>query len=234
MSARVVYHCATIAAATPWVVAEHLDAAPITQHETQGAAVTAALSQVADDHGGSVLVHAEDGTIVEQLDVADPALEQAGEHIERMDSALDKSAQLGIPVAGWLLGPAALNALIAPRLQHSTSTVEVFCVTLAWALGVAISTYLVLSAASGRLAWGVAINGTAVGLIGAWLLASWIRVGFYDKAPDYTDGGVIGVVTRSLSAAVSTWGWVGAAIGFASGVLVGRYAFLLVRKLVQS
>jgi hypothetical protein len=104
---------------------------------------------------------------------------------------------------------------------------------LAWALGVAISTYLVLSAASGRLAWGVAINGTAVGLIGSWLLASWIHVGSYENAPDLT-GGVIGTVTHSLSAAVSTWGWVGAAIGFASGVLVGRYAFRLVRNLAQS
>jgi hypothetical protein len=233
MSARVVYRCATNAAATPWAVAEHLNAAPITQHETQDAAVTAALSQVADHHGGAVFVHDEAGTVLKQIEVADPALEQAGEHIERMDSTLDKSAQFAIPIAVAAFGPATVNAFISPQLQHSTTTVEAFIVTLAWALGVAIATYLVLSAASGRLAWGVAINGTAVGLIGSWLLASWIHVGSYEHGPDLT-GGVIGAVTHSLFAAVSTWGWVGAAIGFASGVLVGRYAFRLVRNLAQS
>ena len=232
MSARVVYRSATNAAATPWAVAEHLNAAALTQHETQEAAVTAALSQVADHHGGSVFVHAEDGTILKQLEVADPALEQAGEHIERMDSTLDKSAQFAIPIAVSAFGPATVNAFISPQLQHSTTTVEAFIITLAWALGVAISTYLVLSAASGRLAWGVAINGTAVGLIVAWLLASLIHVGSYKDGPDLT-GGVTGTVTHFLIAAVRTWGWVGAAIGFVSGVLVGRYVFRAVRNLAQ-
>jgi Uncharacterized protein conserved in bacteria (DUF2188) len=233
MSARVVYHCATNDAATPWAVAEQLNAAPITQHETRELAVTAARSQVADQGGGLVLVHAEDGTVLEQLQVADPALEQAGEHIERMDDTLDKSTSFGIPIVGLVFGPAAANALIAPQLQHSTTTVEVFCLTLAWALGVAGSTYLALSASAGRLAWGTAITGTAFCLFASSFIASLIHVGAFKGEVDYT-GGVIGVVTHSVSAAVSTWGWLGAAVGFASGVLVGRYAFRLVRSNTQS
>jgi hypothetical protein len=232
MSARVVYRCATNAAATPWAVAEHLNAAPITQHETRELAISAARSQVADHHGGSVLVHAEDGTILEQLQVADPALERAGEHIERMDDALDKLTTFGLPIVALLFGPAA-NAVIASQLQHSTTTVEVFCLTLALALGVAGSTYLVLSASARRLAWGTAISGTAFCLLASSLLASWIHVGAFKGEIDYT-GGVIGVVTHSVSAAVSTWGPLGAALGFASGVLVGRYAFQAVRNLTQS